>query len=571
MSGIAPVPRRPRGAPQRPEVSQVHLVPNAARLSPSAGRVSLSHRPAASPTAGGTSREPSRSAAATSRSARSAPAGSSASVCAIELVRVLAGPLGLGLAAVAQPAADLRRVDLRVELNGEMRADAERLDAQIVARQHPRAGRRQAQVPVELQPRSFGSIRSGSSVSTVVQPISIRGARSTWPPSAAVSACAPKQMPSTGIPGGVRRPDPVQLSADPAADPLLVDRPDSAEDDHVIDAVQRRQRPALREQVHAQLSARGPRTRPRCTRRRRWRDAETTMTRIGPPSPQSGIHRPIVRERGRPRTPPPARAAGRARRASAAEIAGRCAAALPSERRRIGLTEPGRRLANECSLRPAIGEDGYGLATDRQHRPFLDAAGDHLRAEPVLHTVPLTVLERCGSAARRRSATARPSSAGTSPPTASSTAPSCRRRRTRSWWRRCRRASAPGPCSSLLGAETPRPAWTLVNLAGAGRGQPSSRAWAARDWRQRRRPRCARGCSGCGAARTARPGCRLALLGWPETGDRDLLIDWHAAFGRERRTAAGHEDAERHRDRPAQPRRPDRCGRPAASRSPWPG
>ena len=95
---------------------------------------------------------------------------------------------------------------------------------------------------------------------------------------------------------------------------------------------------------------------------------------------------------------------------------------------------------------------------------FLDAAGDHLHAEPVLHTVPLTVLERLRLRARRRSAIARPCSAGMSPP---------RRHR----WRLLQ--TPPHPV--LVATLPPGSAGSLVDLLGAEQALPGAVNVAAQD------------------------------------------------------------------------------------------
>ena len=98
-----------------------------------------------------------------------------------------------------QPALELRPVDLGVELDREVRpipnaCTATSLRASTVASEGAR------QRSLWNSSHGPGGTRSGSADSTSRQPISRRSIASTWPPNAAHSAWAPKQMPSTGTP-----------------------------------------------------------------------------------------------------------------------------------------------------------------------------------------------------------------------------------------------------------------------------------------------------------------------------------------------------------------------------------
>ena len=216
-----------------------------------------SHQPAASPTAGRagvTAGDPQRrrhQAVGPQRGFRllSLALGD-------QLVRILAGPLRLVLAAVLQPQPDLGRVHLRVELYGEVLTKAERLDTELALGQHPGAGRRQAPVMMKLQPRA--RLDQGGVERLDRRPADLAARRrlhlAAQRRGQRLGAEADAEHRDTGRVG---RPEPVQLVADPAADPLLVDRPDRAEHDDVVHSVEWGQRPALRELVHDQLSPAG--------------------------------------------------------------------------------------------------------------------------------------------------------------------------------------------------------------------------------------------------------------------------------------------------------------------------
>jgi GNAT superfamily N-acetyltransferase len=158
---------------------------------------------------------------------------------------------------------------------------------------------------------------------------------------------------------------------------------------------------------------------------------------------------------------------------------------------------------------------------------FLDAADDHLRAEPVLHTVPLTVLERLRLSG--------PSAFGNSPPLFG--------------WHESADGAIDGaflqtpPHPVLVATLPPGSAGSLVDLLVAEHALPGAvnitgqdeasflAAWAA--------------ASGGGGTATLRSRLfRLGVLVPPEPvppgaarvadlADRDLLIDWYAAFGAE--------------------------------------
>src|SRR6516162_701097 len=69
-----------------------------------------------------------------------------------ELTGVNTELVDLPVPARVQPSLELRAVDLGVELEREVPAEAEGLQARLVAGQHPRRRGRQAAVAVELQP-----------------------------------------------------------------------------------------------------------------------------------------------------------------------------------------------------------------------------------------------------------------------------------------------------------------------------------------------------------------------------------------------------------------------------------
>src|SRR5215469_8360003 len=141
-----------------------------------------------------------------------------------------------------------------MELNGQVRADAEGLNAHLVAREHASLPRREAHVAVELQPRPFLD---------QARIERLHGGPADLHPWRALNPAAERGGQRLGAEAdtedwdtrGVGRPNPVQLGADPVADSILIHRPDRAEDDHMVDAVERRQRAVLRELVHAHLGA----------------------------------------------------------------------------------------------------------------------------------------------------------------------------------------------------------------------------------------------------------------------------------------------------------------------------
>jgi RimJ/RimL family protein N-acetyltransferase len=169
---------------------------------------------------------------------------------------------------------------------------------------------------------------------------------------------------------------------------------------------------------------------------------------------------------------------------------------------------------------------------------FFVAAGDHLRADPVLHTVPLTVLETLRQAG--------PTAFGDSPPVFG--------------WHESASggtdgaffqtppfpvmiASLPpgsaGPLVDALAARSPAP--LAVNVASAHEPAVLA-AWAART-------------SGLGTSRMRTRQFKLGVLTPPDPmppgaarpaddGDRDLLVAWHGAFSRE--TGAGNPERAAH-------------------------
>ena len=168
---------------------------------------------------------------------------------------------------------------------------------------------------------------------------------------------------------------------------------------------------------------------------------------------------------------------------------------------------------------------------------FLDAAGDHLRAEPVLHTVPLTVLERIRLSG--------PSAFGHRPPLFG--------------WHESADGAIDGaflqtpPHPVLVATLPPGSAGSLIDLLVAEHALPGAVNLAGQDeasflaaWST---------ASGGGATTALRTRLfRLGTLVPPEPAppgtprvadqaDRDLLIDWHAAFGAETHGPV-HEDAE---------------------------
>jgi RimJ/RimL family protein N-acetyltransferase len=168
---------------------------------------------------------------------------------------------------------------------------------------------------------------------------------------------------------------------------------------------------------------------------------------------------------------------------------------------------------------------------------FLDAAGDHLRTDPVVHTVPLTVLERL----RLRG----PSAFGDSPPLFG--------------WHEAANGAVDGaflqtpPHPVLVATLSPGSARCLIDLLGAEHALPGAVNVAAQD---------ATSCLAAWAAASDGSGTvtlrtrlfRLGVLVPPEPAppgaariagqaDRELLIDWHAAFGAAAHGAV-HEDAE---------------------------
>jgi len=166
---------------------------------------------------------------------------------------------------------------------------------------------------------------------------------------------------------------------------------------------------------------------------------------------------------------------------------------------------------------------------------FLTAAGDHLRSDPVRHTVPLTVLETL----RQRG----PLAFGDSPPIFG--------------WHRSAAGATDGaffqtpPFPLLLASLPAESATSLLNALTADGNSPAAVNLGAEHaadflaaW--------ARATSGSGSARMRMRLYRLGVLRPPDPappgvarmaglGDRDLLVNWHVAFGRESSGAAPEE------------------------------
>jgi GNAT superfamily N-acetyltransferase len=158
---------------------------------------------------------------------------------------------------------------------------------------------------------------------------------------------------------------------------------------------------------------------------------------------------------------------------------------------------------------------------------FLDAAGEHLRSEPVQHTVPLTVLETLRVSGL--------SVFGDDPPVFG--------------WHRSADGAADGaffqtpPFPFMVASLPPDSAASLLDLLAAQRRLPAAVNVAGQDepsfvaaWT------AATGGTGTAQLRTRL--FRLGVLVPPDPAppgaarvagqaDRNLLIDWHAAFGRE--------------------------------------
>jgi GNAT superfamily N-acetyltransferase len=158
---------------------------------------------------------------------------------------------------------------------------------------------------------------------------------------------------------------------------------------------------------------------------------------------------------------------------------------------------------------------------------FLNAAGEHLRSDPVRHTVPLTVLE----ALRQRG----PSAFGDSAPIFG--------------WHRSAAGATDGaffqtpPFPLLLASLPAESATPLLSMLAADGNSPAAVNLQAEDaapflaaW--------TRATSGSGTARMRMRLFRLGVLRPPDPappgatrvaglGDRDLLVEWHVAFGRE--------------------------------------
>jgi len=241
-----------------------------------------------------------------------------------------------GPAAVAEPAADLGGVNLRVKLHSQVRAVAIGLHAHLVARQHPRTRRRQAPVAVELQPRTrLDHLRNGGRHR---HPADLAPRRRLDLPAERNSQRLRTEADAEhGDARRIRRAQPVQLGGHPVGDPLVVDRPGRAEHDHVVHAVEGRQRPLAREQVR-------PHLRPAC--RERVRDKAGIVDAVM--SNRDYVHDPILMGTG-------CIVHAAARPGSAAGEKIRCAVLPPLARMRHGLgtdRQPGR-IRPRCRGAPA--------------------------------------------------------------------------------------------------------------------------------------------------------------------------------------------------------------------------
>ena len=176
-------------------------------------------------------------------------------VSATQLVGIHPGAFGVTAAARIQPALDLRPVDLRVELDGQVPADAEGLHAGRVAGQHGGLRRRQAAVTVELQPGTgldgVGVGRLDGEPADLMPPHGLDPAAEGGADGLGAEADAQQ-----GHPRLVGRAQPVKLAGDPGVG--VVDRADRAQHHDVAGAVQGGQRgAAVRVQVDVQFGAPG--------------------------------------------------------------------------------------------------------------------------------------------------------------------------------------------------------------------------------------------------------------------------------------------------------------------------
>jgi GNAT superfamily N-acetyltransferase len=174
---------------------------------------------------------------------------------------------------------------------------------------------------------------------------------------------------------------------------------------------------------------------------------------------------------------------------------------------------------------------------------FLDAAGDHLRSDPVRHTVPLTVLETL----RQRG----PSAFGDSPPIYG--------------WHSSAAGSTDGaffqtPPFPLLVASLPAASATPMIHALAADGRSPATINLAAEHADSFLAAWTAVTGGNGTPRMRMRLFRLGLLVPPDPappgaarvageGDRDLLVDWHVAFGRESGGAAPQDAARMVADR----------------------
>src|SRR5262249_15162812 len=170
-------------------------------------------------------------------------------------VRVLAVRLDLRPAADVQPQPELVAVDLGVELDPEVPAEAERLDAEVIAGEHAGLGGWQAPVVVELQPgprRDQPGIRGvDRDPADLLAPRVLHSAAERGGQHLAAEA-----DPQHGHPGRVGPAQPGQFLPDPGARlALVVHRAGRAEHDDVRQTAEVRQRALLGVQDGGQRGA----------------------------------------------------------------------------------------------------------------------------------------------------------------------------------------------------------------------------------------------------------------------------------------------------------------------------
>jgi S-adenosyl methyltransferase len=169
-----------------------------------------------------------------------------------ELIGIQPGPFGVQVPARVQPALELRAVDLGVELQGQVPAEAERLHAGRVAGQDRCLRRREAAVVVELQP---GAGRDHLVVERVDhEPADLLAGHGLDPPAeGGADGLAAEADPQYRYPGLIRLAQPAQFRCDPGVG--VVDGADGAEHHDVIEAGEPGQRAVVGKQVDGQLGA----------------------------------------------------------------------------------------------------------------------------------------------------------------------------------------------------------------------------------------------------------------------------------------------------------------------------